>query len=231
MILFPDMTYYNIHTHRRCNDPEVVAILDTTVERPIEEPAANDSASFSSASSIGWRSYGIHPWYISDVPAQMAVLRKRAVLPDTAAIGEAGLDKMTQADLSLQEEVFVRQILLAEELEKPLIIHCVKAWPELVGIKKKINPRMPWIIHSFRGKVELARQLLRQGCYLSFRRYFHAEAVRAAWPDRLFMETDEGESDIRFVYERVASALGVTLAECGLQTSRNVQRVFPPLFR
>lgn len=225
------MTYYNIHTHRVCNDPEVVAIFDTNVGMPLGQPAENDAGEFFSAPDFVWRSYGIHPWYISDVPEQLAALSTQAVLPDAAAIGEAGLDKMTPTPLSLQEEVFIQQILLAEELEKPLIIHCVKAWQELAGIKKKMNPRMPWIIHGFRGKAELARQLLRQGCYLSFGRYFHADAVRVAWPDRLFTETDEGEPDIRFVYENVTSALGVTFSECGLQVARNVRTVFPPLFR
>lgn len=225
------MTYYNIHTHQRCNDAEVVSILDTEARAFAGQPAVNSLDEVSSSSRIVWRSYGIHPWYIADIPQQLAALSRQAVLPDAAAIGEAGLDKTIQISLTLQEDVFIRQVLLAEELEKPLIIHCVKAWPELAAIKKKMNPRMPWIIHGFRGKAELARQLLRQGCYLSFGRYFQADSVRTAWPDRLFTETDEGEQDIRFVYEKVASALGVAFSECGIQVARNVRAVFPPLVR
>lgn len=225
------MTYYNIHTHRLGNDPEVVSILDTEAKAFAGQPVVNSLDGLSSSSRTVWRSYGIHPWYIADVPQQLAALGRQAILPDAAAIGEAGLDKTIQISLTLQENVFIRQVLLAEELQKPLIIHCVKAWAELARIKKKMNPRMHWIIHGFRGKAELARQLLRQGCYLSFGTYFHPDSARAAWPDRLFTETDEGEQDIRFVYEKVASALGITFSECVLQLARNVRTVFPPLVR
>lgn len=229
MILYPDRMYYNIHTHRISNDPEVVTILNTIVGRSGEKPDGNDPEGSFSSSPLIRRSYGIHPWYISDVDAQMAELRNKAGLPEVVAIGEAGLDKVTGTALPLQEKVFIEQILLAEQLEKPLIIHCVKAWPELMQIKKRMNTRMPWIIHGFRGKGELATQLIRQGCFLSFGYYFNPEAVRAAWPERILAETDEGDPDIRAVYRRLTGALDISFSECSLQLAGNVRTLFPLL--
>lgn len=231
MILYPDRMYYNVHTHRISNDPEVVTILNTIVGRSGEKPDGNDPEGSFSSSPLIWRSYGIHPWYISDADAQMAQLRDKAGLPEVVAIGEAGLDKVTGTALPLQEKVFSEQVLLAEELEKPLMIHCVKAWPELMQMKKRMNPRMPWIIHGFRGKGELATQLIRQGCFLSFGYYFHPEAVRAAWPARILAETDEGEPDIRAVYQRLADGLDIPVLGFGLQLAENVRTLFPFLPR
>lgn len=231
MILYPDMMYYNIHSHRFCNDPEVVTVLNTIVGRADVKPSWSGPEELSSSSPLIWRSCGIHPWYISDVAAQLTELKSKAVLPEVVAIGEAGLDKVTGASGMLQEKVFVEQVFLAEELKKPLVIHCVKAWQELMQIKKRTHPGMPWIIHGFRGKGELAIQLIREGYFLSFGHYFHPEAVRAAWPDRLLAETDEGDPDIRSVYQRLADGLEIPVTKLGLQLAGNVRMLFPSLPR
>ena len=56
---------------------------------------------------------------------------------------EAGLDKLASADILLQKEVLIRQILLSESVGKPLVIHCVKAFNELIELKKRYRPQMP----------------------------------------------------------------------------------------
>ena len=68
---------------------------------------------------------------------------------------------------------------------------------------------MPWIIHGFRGNGELASQLVRLGFYLSFGDRFNPSALRAAWLDSLFLETDDKSIDIRGVYQNVAEALDI----------------------
>ena len=80
--------------------------------------------------------------------------------PQVLAMGEAGLDKLADASLSLQREVFEYQARLAEETDKPLVIHLVKAVDELLKLKQKIRPVKPWIIHGFRGKAVLAEEYL-----------------------------------------------------------------------
>ena len=138
------------------------------------------------------------------------------------AIGEAGLDTLAESPMDLQKEVFLAQANLAEETHKPLIIHCVKAWADLIACKKAVKPEMPWIIHGFRGNGELASQLVRLGFYLSFGDRFNPSALRAAWPDFLFLETDDKSIDIRRVYQNVAEALDIPEEKLRIQIAKNV---------
>lgn len=170
-------------------------------------------------------SAGIHPWHIGDAEEQLRQLREAVQRPEVVFIGEAGLDKLADAPMPIQQEVFTAQARMAEEVRKPLIIHCVKAWQELLAIRKGIKPSVPWIIHGFRGNANLARQLTNQGLYLSFGEHFNPEAPKAAWPGHLFAETDDSDVDIRMVYQKIAEALQVTVEELALQIGENVGRV------
>lgn len=137
-------------------------------------------------------SAGIHPWNAAETTQDdFNSLARMAREPWIAAIGEAGLDKLRGASLSTQSEIFERQALLADEVGKPLIIHCVRCWSELLAIMKRLRPKSPWIIHGFRGKPELAKQLLEAGCYISLPPK-HNSATAAIIPaDRLLWETDD----------------------------------------
>ena len=147
----------------------------------------------------------------------MPEVRRLASLPFVVAIGETGLDKNTvndQDDLSIQKEIFTEHILISEEVKKPLIIHCVKAWDELLHIRKTTKPLMPWIIHGFRGNAILATQLLNAGLYLSFGINHNIEALKAAWDKgRLFTETDNTDVDIREVCSSIANKLNISINE------------------
>ena len=155
------------------------------------------------------RSYGIHPWYIYNVKEQMDLLRVLVSGSGVVAIGEAGLDTLAESPMDLQKEVFLAQANLAEDTHKPLIIHFVKALADL-------------IIHGFRGNGELASQLVRLGFYLSFGDRFNPSALRAAWPDFLFLETDDKSIDIRGVYQNVAEALDIPEEKLRIQIAKNV---------
>ena len=78
--------------------------------------------------------------------------------PQVLAVGEAGLDKLADAPMDLQVEVFRCQACLAEEVGKPLVIHLVKAVDELLKVKRDLRPSNPWIIHGFRGKAALVEE-------------------------------------------------------------------------
>ena len=94
----------------------------------------------------GWYSVGIHPWYIASFAASLndSKARFEELLdhPQVLAVGEAGLDKLAEAPLTLQIEVFEYQARLAEEANKPLIIHLVKAVDELLKLKQKIQQKV-----------------------------------------------------------------------------------------
>ena len=82
-------------------------------------------------------SAGIHPWYIPAHPEEtLKELERLAASPSCKSIGEAGLDKYASTPLPLQRELFIRQAELAVSRQLPVIIHCVKAWDELLAIKK-----------------------------------------------------------------------------------------------
>jgi TatD DNase family protein len=206
------VTFCNIHTHIPSLHPEDITLVNRIVDEndaPLAEPL---------------QSIGIHPWYIYNVEKQMAVLREAASRPNIVAIGEAGFDKLAQTPLPLQKEVFLLQALLAEEVRKPLIIHCVKAWEELLSAKKEVRPRMPWIVHGFRGNGILAGQLIGQGLCLSFGVNCQTEALKAAWPHRLFTETDEALIDIRQVYQQLSTSLQISDALFACQIEKNVRK-------
>lgn len=210
--------YYDIHTHKILHDvPDVTACYNVIVGRNIlPEPGEMQPVSC-----------GIHPWYIR-VDAweeQLATFRELARSEQVVMIGEAGLDKKASASFALQTVVFEEQIRFSEEQRKPLVIHCVQAWDQLVALRKKWSPSQPWIIHGFRKKGEQGAQLVRQGFYLSFGQYFQETALREAWPGRLLVETDESDDSIREIYQRLASVLQIPLAEFARQIEETVDRL------
>ena len=128
--------------------------------------------------------------------------------------------------MALQETVFIRQAKMADAAGKPLIVHLVKATDALLRLKKELKPRVPWIIHGFRGKAQLAEELLRHDFYLSFGAKFQAEAVRTVPLSSLFIETDESLAPITETYGRVAAVRRIPLEELCKAIRANVQSVF-----
>lgn len=208
------MIFYDIHTHHAPASPTVIAIVNSIIK---EKELPNKGK---------YRSYGIHPWYIMDVDRQMALLRTFASLPETVAIGEVGLDKRAEAPFFLQEEVFQKQVFLAEEIKKPLIIHCVKAWQELISLKRKIKPSMAWILHGFRGKEQLVDQLLSEGFYFSFGKLFNPSAIKKTWPDHILTETDDKEIPIEEIYSTIAETMQLPLEVVVRQIAENSKQIF-----
>ena len=178
-----------------------------------------------------WYSVGIHPWYVpaaitSNVRCEMNVLSSLVGHPQVLAIGEAGLDKLADAPMAVQMEVFEYQARLSVELGKPLVIHLVKAMSELLKLKQQIKPANPWIIHGFRGKPALAEECLRHGFYLSFGEKYQEEALRITPADRLFLETDESSVLVADLYSRAAEVRRVSLAELTEAIRENIAKVF-----
>ena len=173
-------------------------------------------------------SIGIHPW---DVAAQdwdilIDLLLKSFPNHQIVAIGEAGLDKLTETPLSFQQQAFERQISLSEEKELPLIIHCVKAMEQVLAIHKHYRPKQPWIWHGFRGKPEQAEQLLNHGFYLSFGEHYSEEAMKFVPDDRLFLETDDSVLDIEEILRRAAEVRGREVETLRATIRKNIQKVF-----
>lgn len=148
-------------------------------------------------------STGIHPWN-STKPVDLDQLSRTAALPAVVAIGEAGLDKHQGARMDIQIELLKSQIALSETLQKPLILHCVKAWDILLKLKRELKPQQNWAIHGFRGNEHLATQLLENGFYLSLGEHFNNATARIIPDDRLLVETDESLLPIAQIISSIA---------------------------
>jgi TatD DNase family protein len=164
--------------------------------------------------------YGLHPWFLNEgnYAQQLNSVRQMANLPGVIAIGEAGFDRLKGPDPDLQRRAFAEQIVISEEFKKPVIIHCVRAWDELLAAHKKLKPKMPWLVHGFRGNAVLADQLLAKGMYLSFWFDFvispeSGKLLKQLPADRIFLETDGADIDIRNIYKKVAIDLDLPVEE------------------
>lgn len=147
-------------------------------------------------------SVGIHPW-ASDQPVDLDLLDYVATMPQVVALGETGLDTLKGAPIQLQTDIFQHHIDLSQRLDLPLIIHCVKAWDLMMKIYKENRPANNWVIHGFRGKPQLARQLINMGLYLSLGEHFNAQSAALIPDDRLLVETDESTLPIEEIVARI----------------------------
>lgn len=149
--------YVNVHTHLTQNE-NVISIMHVNASEFINEPTS------------GFYSVGFHPWYIheSTWKEKLEKLKTEVKHPAVLAIGESGLDKVCETPFSLQVDVFTAMIELSESIQKPLIIHCVRAFQEIIELHKKFHPQQPWIIHGFNRNQNMASSLLDQGIMLSF---------------------------------------------------------------
>lgn len=155
-------------------------------------------------------SVGLHPWDIcDDWRIQMAKLLVMALHTHVLMIGEAGLDKKNgSAPIETQMEVFREHVRLSELIRKPLIVHCVKAFDELLAIRKETKATLPWIVHGFRGGIEQWKQLIHAGIHISIGKHYNAELVRQLPLNHLLLESDD-TTEIGSVYELVSKDLGI----------------------
>lgn len=171
---------------------------------------------------------GIHPWHLTEnnYQHQLEKVIKYSDHENIIALGEAGFDRIKGPDMKLQKLAFESQVMLSEKNKKPLYIHCVKAWEELLYIRKVMRLEMPWLVHGFRGKSELALQMISKGMYISFWFDFiikpeASDLIRSLPVDRIFLETDGGNINIKDIYNKVSSDLNLTVQQLKQQIYSN----------
>ncbi|MFN0214155.1 MAG: TatD family hydrolase [Saprospiraceae bacterium] len=180
------------------------------------------------------RSIGLHPWHLEGINLDEATswLREQALLPSTVAIGEAGLDKVCNTPWNFQVSAFQRCVEVSEKMEKPLIIHCVRAFSEIIALKKEWEPRQFWIFHGFNKNPAVVELLLKAECFLSFGTALLrtqtqlAESFLAVPEDRFFLETDDANISISAVYGRAAELRGIALNKLEKMVARNFSNAF-----
>jgi len=140
-------------------------------------------------------SAGIHPWDAGKY--ELAAFAPLFDSPRCLAVGECGLDRTAEPALPIQMKSFEMQVAESERRGKPLMIHCVRCFPELLRLKASRAADAPvWVVHGFRGSKRKAFDLLDAGCVLSFGAGLLRDAGNmdyfAEIPlDRILVETDE----------------------------------------
>ena len=172
-------------------------------------------------------STGIHPKDIDgNWQENLEKVKEISLQQNCAAIGECGLDALINIDENLQKKVFEAQILWANEINKPMIIHCVKRFQELIPFQKLA--KVPLIIHGFNKRKSVADEMLKHGFYLSFgKSVLHSVSLQAIVKDfpleKMFLETDDADFDIAELYQKVAELKEISLGKLQKQISNNLE--------
>jgi TatD DNase family protein len=145
-------------------------------------------------------SFGLHPWFVPERSAQwQTVLRRFLHEFPQAGVGEIGLDRWIEPrDEAVQRDVFLFQLGLAAELQRPASLHCIRAWGALWEILKNHPlPECGFLLHAYAGPREMIPGFVRRGAFFSFspsflhpRKTARREVFRHIPLDRLLVETD-----------------------------------------
>lgn len=211
--------FINLHTHQFSNLSDVMEVVN---QYPWEFDA-----------SVPNYSIGIHPWYIDEnrLETDLEIIKEKLQLSDCLALGECGLDKRIEIPLDLQISVFKQQLEIVKLTNKPVVLHCVAAYDEVIAIKKEMKIENPMIIHGFSKNEQVAQSLLKNGFYLSFGKYLlrnsDLEKVFIFAPEnQILLETDTIEESIYQVYEKAAAIKGISVEEMKAIVFTNFSRIF-----
>lgn len=176
---------------------------------------------------------GIHPWYINEY-SESVLEYMRNILKNNPDImvGEIGLDKY-KADIKKQEDIFIKQLILAAEFNRSAHIHCVGAWDRLLHILKGLREKAPhlMVLHGFAGSVEISRSLLREyNVFFSFSPVINnwksrLNVIKEIPLDRVLVESDDANPDVILeVVKKIAEVLGLSVAQVADAIYDNSQR-------
>ncbi len=213
-------TYINIHGHRQANNIQEWVMMNLMARDYPPDDIEN-----------GFYSVGFHPYNVGKVDVEDTINKVRLSTenPRVFAVGEIGLDKSIEAPLADQQAVFEAQVEIAEFADLPVVLHVVKAFNEVIGFAKAHRPSVPMIIHGFNGSPQMAESLLNAGFLISFGEAIAREHSRIVESlvlvpaDKLFLETDEGDLDIREIYHFAAEVKGMTVDQLRKQIFDNAR--------
>lgn len=166
------------------------------VNNAVDLESANLCIELAEKYDFMYAAVGFHPENLQNVPENyLDLLAGLAEHPKTVAIGETGLDYHWDIPADLQNKVFEEQIDLSIQLDMPIVVHDREAHKDTFDLLKKYKPKA--LVHCFSGSVELMKEAMRLGCYISlggvvtFKNARHSVDVAREIPiDRLLLETD-----------------------------------------
>jgi TatD DNase family protein len=211
--------FINLHTHKFSNLSDVIEVVN---QYPWEFDA-----------SVPNYSIGIHPWYVDEnrLETDLEIIKEKLQLTGCLALGECGLDKRIEIPLELQILVFKQQLEIVKQTNKPVVLHCVAAYDEVIAIKKEMKIQNPMIIHGFSKNEQVAQTLFKNGFYLSFGKYLlrnpDLEKVFTFAPkNQILLETDTIEESIYQVYDKAAAIKGISVEQMKAIVFSNFSKIF-----
>jgi TatD DNase family protein len=223
MVFYPrESDFIDIHSHHTEREEGVFRIQNVFTSDFQDIPADRPI------------SIGLHPWHLSAESIQElpGILNKVLSNINVLALGEAGLDRVIKVSLEDQFPAFRKQIEFSIEYGKPLIIHCVKAIPELIKLRKEYTNATGWIVHGFNGNETLAAECVEAGICISlsqrlFRNPEKALKIAKQVPlSMAFAETDDDSMSIREVYETISQFYEMSVSEVISRFYLNYRNIF-----
>lgn len=213
--------FIDIHSHCEDVKSDQIAIKNIMLHETTNSNALSVST--------GW-----HPWYLAGRQNDEMIkkLDQTAKNKEVLAIGECGIDRFIEYPVDQQLEVLAFHIDIAEKYGKPLIIHCVKAYSDLLHILKNRKPKVPLILHAFNGNRQQAQQLLKHDVYFSFGELLFKPGQQTMQVfneipvKRIFLESDESAISIEKIYLRAAEILTCSISELKKQIYENFISIF-----
>lgn len=217
--------FINIHTHQIEKGENAFSIYNISL--PCKE--FPEEIYF----SAGW-----HPWHIEayDLPQISNSLEEIASMKNLLAIGECGLDRDIKINLGKQAEVFRLHINMAKKYDKPLIVHCVRAYSDLTEMLKKEKFIGRFIIHNFNGNCQQLDNLLRFNAYFSLGEQLWNprsrlnKSLKDIPVERIFLETDDSAFSIRETYLFASDLLHIPIEDLKSQVKQNFTSLFGNYF-
>ena len=218
--VYKNMQLINLHTHQTSET------RSTQILNVFAQDLSPDEPNF-------LFSTGLHPWHIGKVNLEecFQAIDRIAAQKNMLAIGECGLDRSIKVGFALQEWCFKRQVLIANNRRKPLIIHCVRAYSDLMQLKKENKSDLPWIIHGYRGNLETTLSLIKHDFYFSIgEQLLNDESkhdIFSSIPiERLFLETDDRNISIDEIYSLATQILKIDENELAQIIASNFKTIF-----
>lgn len=215
------------------------------VNNAVDLESSARAIAFSEKYPYFYAAVGFHPENLENMPGdyldRIAELTKH---PKVVAIGETGLDYHWDIPREIQQRVFEEQIKLSLDLNMPIVVHDREAHGDVFALLRKYKPKA--LVHCFSGSVELMREAMRLGSYISlggvvtFKNARHSVEVAGEIPlDRLLLETDApymapvpfrgkrcDSSMIVYAAEKIASLRGLGVQELLSITAENARRFY-----
>ena len=166
--------------------------------------------------------FGVHPWGAGGVDNDLAARLRKQLARSRGGVGEIGLDRLRGPDLIDQAEVFRSQLLVATEMARPVVVHCVRAWGLLLEVLAGVELGAGFLVHGFNGSREVMCRLVDMGAMISFSadilrpdRARLVEILQEIPLDRILLETDSPSPRVAdpvqviTLYKAIAPLLGM----------------------